>query len=56
MITHVPGFQSFFRTFASFCTDQISQQLHKGLNIFFLNNCHFPSNQLDKLKVFYGVQ
>ena len=28
--THVPGFQSFFRFFASFCIGQISHQQHKG--------------------------
>ena len=30
MCTHVPGFQSFFRLFASFCIGQISYQQHKG--------------------------
>ena len=30
MSTHVPGFQSFFRFFASFCIGQISHQQHKG--------------------------
>ena len=28
MSTHVPGFQSFFRFFASFCIGQIKQQQH----------------------------
>ena len=28
--THLPGFQSFFRIFASFCNDQSSHQQHKG--------------------------
>ena len=31
MSTHVPGFQSFFRLFASFYIGQISQQRHEGL-------------------------
>ena len=31
MSTHVPGFRSFFRGFASFGIGQISQQQHKGL-------------------------
>ena len=30
MSTHVPGFQSYFRGFASFCIRQISHQQHKG--------------------------
>ena len=30
MSTHLPGFQSFFRVFASFCNGQISHQQHKG--------------------------
>ena len=30
MSTHVPGFQSLFRIFASFCIGQISRQQHKG--------------------------
>ena len=30
MSTHLPGFQSFFRFFASFCIGQISHQQHKG--------------------------
>ena len=30
MSTHVPGFQSFFRFFASFCIGQISHHQHKG--------------------------
>ena len=30
MSTHLPGFQSFFRIFASFCIGQISHQQHKG--------------------------
>ena len=30
MSTHVPGFQSFFMYFASFCIGQISHQRHKG--------------------------
>ena len=30
MSTHVPGFQSFFRFFASFCIGQISNHQHKG--------------------------
>ena len=29
MSTHVPGFQSFLRLFASFCTSQISHQKHR---------------------------
>ena len=29
MSTHVPGFQSFFRFFASFCIGKISHQQHK---------------------------
>ena len=28
--THMPGFQSFFRVFESFCIGQISHQKHKG--------------------------
>ena len=31
MSTRIPGFQSFFRLFASFYIDQISHQQHKGL-------------------------
>ena len=31
MSTHLPGFQSFFRVFASFCIGQSSQEQHKGL-------------------------
>ena len=31
MSTHVPGFESFFRCFASFCIRQISHQQQKGL-------------------------
>ena len=30
MSTHLPGFQLFFRFFASFCIGQISHQQHKG--------------------------
>ena len=30
MSTHMPGFQSFLRFFASFCTGQISHQQYKG--------------------------
>ena len=30
MSTHVPGFRSFFRFFASFCIGQLSHQQHKG--------------------------
>ena len=30
MGTNVPGFQSFFRFFSSFCFDEISLQQHKG--------------------------
>ena len=30
MSTHLPGFRSFFRFFASFCIGQISHQQHKG--------------------------
>ena len=30
MSTHLPGFQSFVRFFASFCIGQISHQQHKG--------------------------
>ena len=30
MSTHLPGFQSFFRIFASFCIGQSSHQQHKG--------------------------
>ena len=30
MSTHMPGFQLVFRFFASFCTGQFSNQLHKG--------------------------
>ena len=30
MSTHISGFRSFFRFFASFCIGQISQQQHKG--------------------------
>ena len=30
MSTHLPGFQSFFRFFSSFCIRQISHQQHKG--------------------------
>ena len=30
MSTHVAGFQSFFRIFASFCIGQIGHQQHKG--------------------------
>ena len=30
MSTHLPGFRSLFRAFASYCIDQISQQQHKG--------------------------
>ena len=30
MSTHSPGFQSFFRFFASFCIGKISHQQHKG--------------------------
>ena len=31
--THVPGFQSFFSVFASFCNDQISHQQQKGIAV-----------------------
>ena len=41
MSTHVPGFQSFFRIFASFCIGQISYQQHKGLK----NTVHFPNGR-----------
>ena len=30
MSTHMPGFQSFFGFFASFCIGKISHQQHKG--------------------------
>ena len=30
MSTHVPGLQSFFRVFVSFCIGQICQQQHEG--------------------------
>ena len=30
MSTHMQGFQSFFKFFASFCIGQFSQQQHKG--------------------------
>ena len=30
MSTHVPGFQSYFNSFKSFCIGQISHQQHKG--------------------------
>ena len=30
MSIHMPGFQSFFKFFASFCSGQISHQQHKG--------------------------
>ena len=30
MSTHLPGFQSYFRIFESFCIGQISHQQHKG--------------------------
>ena len=30
MSTHMPGFQSIWRFFASFCIGRISQQQHKG--------------------------
>ena len=30
MGNHMPGLQSFFSLFASFCNGQISQQSHKG--------------------------
>ena len=36
MSTHVPGFQSFFRIFASFCIGQISHQQHKGKKALFV--------------------
>ena len=31
MSTHMPGFQSFFRFFASFCIGHMSHQQYKGL-------------------------
>ena len=38
MSTHVPGFESFFRIFASFCIGQISHMQHKGIQyIVYLN-------------------
>ena len=35
MNTHVPGFQSFFKFYASFCIVQISHQQHKGYQVLF---------------------
>ena len=40
MSTHLPGFQSFFRVFASFCIGQISHQQHKGLESCSYNSSH----------------
>ena len=43
MSTHLPGFQSFFRFFASFCFGKISQQQHK----IDLRDVRFPWNSAE---------
>ena len=43
MSTHLPGFRSFFRIFASFCIDQSSHQQHK-VNPSHLQCTHFMTS------------
>ena len=50
MSTHLPGFQSFSRLFASFCNDQISHQQHKGEKNYSIG-CMFNMNYSEVLLV-----